>query len=485
MPPPSSDPLRDCSLAPDGSLLVGTRMLEGVCDRRAFLGAGIRFGGLGLASALGLSPLRMQGREAEGPLAPKAPHFAPKAKAVIQIFANGGPSQVDSWDPKPELLKRDGQKIPAYPGVALGSQFKFAPQGNCGTPVSEIFPELGKLVDDMAVIRSLTAEIPDHAIAAKALMTGSTQLPRPSVGAWVTYGLGTVNQNLPGFITLGGNPVHRQAAFFPGLYGGCNVEYSPDMPLAEVLSNISSQVSSPERQRAQIDFARQLNRMEAEALQRDIQLETRIQAFEIAYTMQKAAMDAFDISKETAAIREMYRFGQKGKSGKSMGPKLMVARRLVERGVRYVQITHNGWDHHQDIHDSMRNSAAEIDGPAAGLLRDLKERGLLDSTLVVWGGEIGRTVSVVGSTGKNPGRDHNGQAVCCWMAGGGIKGGIVYGATDEFGGRAVENKMQVRDLHATMLSLLGLDHRRLTFNYNGRDFRLTDNGGEVVKALLA
>lgn len=492
------DPRQRCSVTPDGTILVNTDRVDprlfGENTRRDFIHSGIRVGGMGLAAMFGLAPVNVRAEKQTngGGLAPKNPHFTGKAKAIIQIIAEGGPSTVDTWDPKPELNRNDGKKIPGYPGVALGSPFQFRKMGQAGIEVSEVFPELGKLVDEMAVIRSLYTDIPDHAIAAKMLTTGATQTSRPSLGSWVTYGLGSANPNLPGFITLGGNATYRQAAFLPGLYQGCNVNFSESLPLTEVLANITSQVSTPERQRLQIDFAKELNQMDAIALQRDIQMETRIQAFEIAFTMQKAAIEAFDISQEPKPVHEMYR-GAPGKGNAAqkgarmdgnMGAKLLVARRLVERGVRFVQVTQTGWDHHKDIGKTLQASAEGLDAPAAALLKDLKQRGLLDSTLVVWGGEIGRQPTIVGAVGT-PGRDHNGNAICAWMAGGGVKGGTVYGTTDEFGGRAVENKMHIHDLHATMLALMGLDHTKLTYNYNGRDFRLTDNEGSVVKELIA
>jgi hypothetical protein len=308
--------------------------------------------------------------------------------------------------------------------------------------------------------------------------TGSLQLPKPSWGSWVLYGLGTDNQNMPGFITLGGRPEWRQASFLPGVYQGVNVNYSSRMRLDEVLLNIRNQFASTNVQRAQLDLAQKLNRMHSATLQRDEQLEARIEAFEMAFKMQTEATDAFDVSKEPQTVRDLY-------GSTDMGAKLLVARRLVERGVRFVQVEHGGWDHHNQLDQSMRRKAGEIDSPAAALLTDLKQRGLLDETLVIWGGEFGRTVTRDRNGNENPGRDHNGRAMVSWMAGGGVKGGTVYGATDEFGARAVVNKVHVHDLHATVLHLLGFDHTRLTYRYNGRDFRFTDNYGNVVKEVIA
>ncbi|MEI6713172.1 MAG: DUF1501 domain-containing protein [Verrucomicrobiota bacterium] len=471
-----------CTFGADSSPLLHPGSISAASRRDFLIRNGIGFGGLSLASLFGLNPFDLQGGSAPvGMLSPKAGHFPAKTKAVIQIFAAGAPSTVDTWDPKPELTKNDGKKIPGYEGLALGSPFKFEKKGKSGVEVSEIFAELGNHVDEMAIIRSLYAEIPDHNIASKVLMTGSPQLNKPCLGSWSVYGLGTVNQNLPGFISLGGPAAVRQAAFLPGIYQGCNVNYDPQAPLKQILPNITSQFSTADRQREQIDLAKELNSMHAAQLQKDAQLEARIQAFEIAFKMQQEAMDAFDISKEPQSIRDMYQKG--GGKGKA-GAKLLVARRLIERGVRFVQVTVPNWDTHFDIANTIREAAETIDGPAAALLTDLKQRGLLDSTLVIWGGEFGRTPTAAAST-NGPGRDHNGRAMCAWMAGGGVRGGITYGATDEFGGRAVENKMHVHDLHATILALMGLDHTRLTYNYNGRDFRLTDNFGTVVKDLIA
>lgn len=439
-----------------------------------------------MAAMFGLNPFDLNAADGapRGPLAPKAPHFKSKVKSVIQIFAGGAPSTVDTWDPKPDLTANNEKKIPGYEGLAFGSPFKFEKKGKSGVEVCEIFPEIGKHIDDIAVIRSLFAEIPDHQIAAKMLMTGSPQLNKPSLGSWAVYGLGTENQNLPGFITLGGDSSFRQSAFLPGIYQGCNVNYNPAAPLTEILANISSQFSTPERQRHQIDLAKEMNKMHAAQLQKDAQLEARIEAFEIAFKMQKEAMDAFDVSKEPQAMRDMYEKAPGMTAKNPNGTKLLVARRLVERGVRFVQVSTGGWDTHNDVATSVRKAAEGIDGPAGALLTDLKQRGLLDSTLVIWGGEFGRTVTAGGGAGA-PGRDHNGKAMCSWMAGGGIKGGTTYGATDEFGGRAVENKMHIHDLHATILHLMGFDHTKLTYNYNGREFRLTDNFGNVVKDIIA
>ncbi len=454
-------------------------------SRREFLEkTGMGYGALCLASIL--SGTVMSGSEAlaaatgkgKSPLLPKAPHFPAKAKHVIHIFASGGPSHVDTWDPKPMLEKHADQQVPGTNGLAMPSPFKFTKHGQSGIEVSEVFPKLAEHVDDMAVIRSLWTDIPAHEVAQRFMNTGSAQLPKPSWGSWVLYGLGTENQNMPGFITLGGRPEWRQASFLPGVYQGVNVNYNPRMRLDEVLLNIRNQFVGSNVQRAQLDLAQKLNAAHAATLQRDEQLESRIEAFEMAFKMQTEATDAFDINKEPAAMRTLYGTSE-------MGAKLLVARRLVERGVRFVQVEHGGWDHHQQLEQNLRRKAGEIDSPAAALLTDLKQRGLLDETLVIWGGEFGRTVTRDRNGNDVPGRDHNGRAMVTWLAGGGVKGGTIHGATDEFGARAAVDKVHIHDLHATVLHLLGFDHTKLTYRYNGRDFRFTDNYGNVVKNVIA
>jgi hypothetical protein len=451
--------------------------------REFLLRTGMGFGAMSLASMFGVNPFLPMGAEGAAtkvvsPLSPKQPHFKAKAKAVIHIFAEGGPSQVDTWDPKPELAKYNNKTIPGHDGLAFGSPFKFTPKGKSGIECSEVFPALGECIDDMAVIRSLWTDIPAHEVAQRFMNTGSLQLPKPSVGSWVVYGLGTENQNMPGFVTIGSKPEWRQASFLPGVYQGVNVNYSKNMNLDDVILNIRSQFSPMERQRHQLDLVKQLNQMHADKLQKDAQLEARIEAFEIAFRMQTEATDAFDISKEPEEVKSLY-----GTS--DMASKFLVARRLVERGVRFVQINAGGWDHHGGLEQALRGRAADIDGPAAALIKDLKQRGLLDSTLVMWGGEFGRTVTKDQNGNATPGRDHNGRSMVTWMAGGGVKGGTVYGASDEFGARAEVNKVHIHDLHATILALLGFDHTKLTYRYNGRDFRLTDNFGQVVKDVIA
>jgi hypothetical protein len=456
--------------------------------RRQFLQRfGMGMGALGLGTWLGESLFPHSAGGAESLLSPLAPKAAPlpaKARSVIHIFAQGAPSQVDTWDYKPALAKFDGQSIPGMSGVAMASPFKFARHGKSGLEVSEVFPRLAAHVDEMAVIRSMHTDIPAHEVATVMMNTGSLRLAKPSLGAWTVYGLGTENQNMPGFISLrtgGGLPPggtqNWQSAFLPGVYQGTSVNTAANT-VEEMIQNIKNPYISLKEQRRQLDLIRQLNDIHAKNLQKDAQLEARIQAYEIAFKMQTAATDAFDISKEPANIRELY-------GASSQGRQLLIARRLVERGVRFVQVWAGGWDHHNDLEDRLRQKATEIDQPAAALLTDLKQRGLLDNTLVIWGGEFGRKPVKDRNGNDNPGRDHQNSGFSTWLAGGGVKGGIAYGQTDEFGAKAVENKVHVHDLHATILALLGFDHTKLTYRYNGRDFRLTDVYGNVVKDIIA
>jgi hypothetical protein len=454
-----------------------------ITTRRDFLmRTGMGFGALSLAAVLGVDPGLSYGASSAavpaGPLAPKKPQFPVKAKAVIHLFASGGPSQVDTWDPKPELTKYNDQTIPGHDGLAFGSPFTFTKSGKSGVEVSSAFPQLGTVIDEIAVVRSLWTDIPAHEVASRFMHTGSLQLPKPSMGSWLVYGLGSENQNMPGFITLGGSPEWRQSSFLPGVFQGCNVNYNTKMDLDDVIMNIKNQFTPPDRQRRELDFVKTLNGIHAKNLQFDAQLEARIESFEMAFKMQSEATDAFDISKESDAARDLY-----GRT--EVGAKLLIARRLVERGVRFVQVDVGGWDHHGNLAVALKAKAGEIDGPAAALIKDLKDKGMLDSTLILWGGEFGRTVTRDRNGNASPGRDHNGRAMVAWMAGGGVKGGTAYGSTDEFGSRAVENKVHIHDLHATIMQLMGFDHTKLTYRYNGRDFRFTDNFGNVVKDLIA
>jgi hypothetical protein len=417
-------------------------------------------------------------------LAPKLPPFPAKAKRVIHIFAAGAPSHVDTWDPKPALAQYDGQPIPGGRGVAMASPFKFQRCGRSGIEVSEVFPKIAEHVDDLAIIRSMYTDIPAHEIATVMMNTGSRQIAKPSLGSWSLYGLGTENQNMPGFISLhsgGGLPPggtqNWGSAFLPGVYQGTSINTSSDS-VDRMIENIRSPYVSGTEQRRQLDLIQQLNELHAQDLQKDAQLEARIQAYEIAFKMQAAASDAFNLDKEPANIREMY-------GNTAQGRQMLIARRLLECGVRFVQVWAGGWDHHQDIDKKLPETARQIDQPLGAFLTDLKQRGLLDSTLVIWGGEFGRTPTKDRNGNANPGRDHNAKGFSLWLAGGGVKGGTIFGATDEFGAAAVENPVHIHDLHATILRLLGFDHTKLTYRYNGRDFRLTDVSGSIVQGVLA
>lgn len=441
--------------------------------RRDFLNNfGWGVGGLSLATLFGIDPVTV---EAISPLVQKQTHFPVKAKSVIQLFASGAPSHVDTFDYKPELQKRDGQK--GDYGNLLASPFNFPQFGKSGLHISEVWSKLGQHADNMAIINSMQTDVPDHGIAAKMFNTGSTQLPKPSLGSWLTYGLGSLNQNMPSFISLNGAPEWRQCAFLPGMFQGCNVQYRTGMRAEEILSNIRSEFSTLDRQRRQIEFSKFLSHQHMSKLQQDTQLEARIESFETAFKMQTEATDAFDVNKEPENIKDLYGRNEEGN-------KMIVARRLVERGVRFVQVNVGGYDHHNDIKTAMTNTAMRYDTAFSGLLTDLKQRGLLDTTLVIWGGEFGRTVTAGGGAGA-PGRDHNGKAFSVWMAGGNIKGGQRYGETDETGGKSVKDIVHIHDLHATILHLMGFDHTKLTYNYNGREFRLTDNFGNVIKEIIA
>jgi hypothetical protein len=457
-----------------------------IVTRRQFLErTGTGFGALSLAGLVGQAYFGTTELHASSlnPLSPKQGHFPAKAKRVIHVFAQGAPSHVDTWDPKPALAKYEDKEIPVGNGTALPSPYTFTKKGKSGIEVSEVFPRIGEHIDNLAVIRSMHTNIPSHEVATVMMNTGSLRLAKPSVGSWVVYGLGSENQNMPGYISLrpGGMPPggtqNWQSAFLPGVFQGTSIN-TQITDINEIIQNIRNQYSSIKEQRRQLDFVHKLNAIHSQNLQKDAQLEARLEAFEMAFKMQTEATDAFDITKESQATRDKY-----GNSGQ--GRQMLIARRLLERGVRFVQVWAGGWDHHQDLEVRLRQRATEIDGPLAAFMADLKERGLFDSTLIIWGGEFGRTVTRDRNGGGEPGRDHNSRAFSTWLAGGGVRGGTVYGATDEFGAAAVENKVHIHDLHATVLHMLGFDHTKLTYRYNGRDFRLTDNFGNVVKNIIA
>ncbi|MBI1900035.1 MAG: DUF1501 domain-containing protein [Planctomycetia bacterium] len=457
---------------------------------------GTGLGMLGLAGLMfddGLLAAADATKAPGSPLAPKAPHFPPRVKHVIHVYLNGGPSQLDTFDPKPLLKKHEGQTLPGGnltterpTGAAMPSPYTFKKYGQAGIEVSEIFEKTAAHVDDLCFIRSMHANTPNHEQSMRLMNCGDERLPRPSLGAWINYGLGTENQNLPGFIAMcPGLPVadvsNWRSAFLPGIFQGTHID-TRQTTVEKLLENIKNPAVSRVDQRRQLDLLAELNRRHQQPRAEDAALEARIQSFELAYRMQMAATEAFDFASEPDHVRKMY--------GETVQARqLLIARRLVERGVRFVQCYHGDvqpWDSHNDLEKNHRNLAGECDQAIAALLADLKQRGLFDETLVICGGEFGRTPAVELTNGKpGGGRDHNHWGFTIFLAGGGIKGGHVHGATDEFGYRAVEKLVHVHDLHATILHLLGFDHTKLTYRHAGRDFRLTDVSGEVVREILA
>jgi len=471
--------------------------------RRDFLKrAGSGCGLLALASLLDQQRLLAApvATPAAGPLAPHPGHFPSKVKSVIWLFMNGGPSQVDTWDYKPELAKHDGQELKDFDkdtgffvdqvGPIMKSPFQFQRQGKSGTWVSEIFPHIGKHVDDMAFIHSCFTETNNHSPALFQINTGMSRMGFPSVGSWVTYGLGTESQNLPAFVvmydTLGrglpkGYAQNWGAGFLPGVYQGTALK-AQGAPIDNLLRGAGK---GEAQQRAQLDLLAKLNGRRLQQTGPDAELAARIESFELAYRMQMAAPDALDFSKEPEAIQKLY--GVDDPRCTHFAKQCLMARRMVERGVRFVQIYSGGeeneksWDGHSNIAANHRQFAGETDMPIGALLTDLKQRGLLDSTLLICCGEFGR-LPIVQKGGT--GRDHNPHAFTTWLAGGGVKGGVHYGETDELGHKAAVNRVSVNDLHATVLHLLGIDHEKLTYRFNGRNFRLTDVAGNVVKDII-
>lgn len=465
-------------------------------------------GGFGMLALAGL--LQQEGAHAQQsawrapdparPLAPRSGHHAAKAKRIIWLFINGGPSHVDTWDYKPELIRRDGQEIPNFDrntgffrdqvGPIMRSPFRFHPHGQSGKYVSDIFPNLARHVDKMAFIHSLWTDSNNHSPALLKINTGFTRMGFPCAGSWVTYGLGSESQNLPSFVvmydTLGrglpkGYSQNWGAGFLPSIYQGTALK-----PQGAPIDNLIRPGDlTDQQQRNQLDLMARLNRRQLERRPGDTELAARIETFELAYRMQIAAPEAIDITRETTQTQRLY--GIDNPRCQHFAKQCLIARRMVERGVRFVQIYSGGeenersWDGHMNIASNHIGFAGETDQPIAALLTDLEHRGLLDETLVVWGGEFGRLPLVQrGGTG----RDHNPHAFTYWLAGGGVKAGYSHGATDEIGHRAVEDRVSVHDLHATILHLIGLDHLRLTYRYQGRDFRLTDVHGEVVREVI-
>jgi hypothetical protein len=489
-----------------------TRSQTPLSRRHLLAKAGCGFGLLGLASllqdegVLGTAMAEGLGARATNPLAPQPPHFPATAKRVIWVFVNGGPSQVDTWDYRPELTKWDGKSIKEFApefsnttgffkdavGNLMQSPFQFTPRGQCGKMVSSIFPHLGEHVDKMAFIHSGYTESNNHSPALFAMNTGLARMGFPCVGSWVTYGLGSESRDLPAFVVMSdpkgrglpkGHAANWSAGFLPGVYQGTHLR-----PTGEAIDNLSRPASiSGDSQRRQLDLLSRLNQPHRDAYAAESDLAARIESFELAYRMQQAAPETLDLATEPEHIQKLYGIGDE--KCDHFARQCLMARRLVERGVRFVQIYSGGmenqrsWDGHNDIKGNHQQFADETDRPVAGLLTDLAQRGLLDETLVIWCGEFGRLP--IAQTGAAPGRDHNPHCFSAWFAGGGVKGGVSYGESDEIGYKAAVNRVHLNDLHATILHLLGVDHQRLTYRYQGRDFRLTDVAGEVIRPILA
>ncbi len=461
----------------------------------------LRHSGIGLGAIALNNLLRgnaLAGASADGFTGSVPTHFPPTAKRVIHLFMNGGPSHVDTFDHKPALEQFDGKtagldelKTERPTGNVMRSPFAFEKYGERGLPVSELFQRTAAHVDDMCVVHSMYADVPNHEPSLLLMNCGEARLIRPALGSWVTYGLGSANENLPAFVAMcpGGYPIKEsqnwQNGFLPGKYQGTHVD-PRHASVERLIENIRGRSVAPPDQREQLDLLMKWNRAHAEQRPEDPRLDSRIESFELAYRMQSEASEAFDVSRESKQTLEMY-------GGSEFARGALIARRLVERDVRFVQLyTGAGqpWDSHDDIHIAHRNVAGLVDQAIAALLSDLKRTGLLEDTLVIWGGEFGRTPVVElpkegSNQGKMNGRDHNHYGFTMWMAGGGVAAGTTVGATDELGFKAVENRVHVHDLHATILRLLGYDHKRLTYRYAGRDFRLTDVHGRIVDEMIA
>ena len=418
-----------------------------------------------------------------GPLAPKAPHFAPRAKRVIFLCMRGGPSHVDTFDYKPKLMAASGA-----PGIRpgtklLGSKWKFAQRGRSGLWISDLFPNVANHADQLCLLRSMQTDLPAHPQAFLEMHTGSFQFVRPSLGAWTLYGLGTENENLPGFVTLtppaaSGGAQNYGSSFLPAIYQGTRLGADNRPIEGAEIRDLKSPLNTTV-QRAELDLLQTLNRETLRLDRSNPDVEGVIESFELAFRMQKEMPQVMDLSRESNATKKLY--GVDDALTADFGRKCLLARRFAEAGVRFVEIAHGEWDQHFNLTDALGANCRSVDQPIAALLTDLKQRGLLEDTLVIWGGEFGRTPHAQGDDG----RDHNNKGFTMWMAGGGVKGGFAHGRTDDYGYEAVEDKVHVHDLHATILHLLGLDHERLTYRYAGRDFRLTDVHGNVVKEILA
>lgn len=453
----------------------------------------VGFGHMALSAMLGQ---QANAEQSGGTLAAQLPPVMPRAKRIVFLFMKGGPSHVDTFDPKPLLDRDHGKPLPfdlprvtfAKQGNLLRSPWRFRRHGESGLPVSELFPHVAQHIDDLCILRSVHGTNPAHGGAALKLHTGSDQFVRPSMGAWVTYGLGTENQNLPAFVTICPTLAHGGvnnwgAAFLPAHCQGTPIGNASQPVSSAMVKHIHNRHLSSDQQRRQLALIRAMNQDHLDSIGRSQALEGRLNSFELAFRMQAAMPEAQDLSQESEATQQLY--GINSPITEDFGRQCLMARRFLERGVRFVQVTHSDsevqWDQHSNLHQGHTKNAAEVDKPIAGFLADLKARGLLEDTLVLWGGEFGRTPTAQGTNG----RDHNPHGFTMWMAGGGVKGGIAYGATDDYGYYAQVDRMHVHDLHATLLHLLGLDHEQLTFRYAGRDFRLTDVAGQVATDIIA
>ena len=423
-----------------------------------------------------------EGKRPVSPLTPKKAHFPGKAKRVIFACMRGGPSHVDTFDHKPELTTNNGKKISGR--TIMESPWKFTPRGESGLPISELFPKLSQHADDLCLLNGMYGDVPAHPQAFVQLHTGSFQFVRPSMGSWILYGLGSENENLPGFISLSpparvGGAQNYGSAFLPALYQGTAIG-SLGRPIKDAnLQNLGSNRLPRNLQRRQIDFIQEMNRDLKVQQGDDSRIDGVIKSYELAFRMQSAVPEVMELSRESDQIKELYGIGNPQTD--DFGRQCLLARRLAESGVRFIELGHGNWDQHNSLRKNLVKNCTGIDQPIAALLQDLRERGMLEETLVIWGGEFGRTPHVK----KQDGRDHNHQGFTFWMAGGGIKGGLRFGATDENGIAAVENRTHFHDLHATILHQLGLDHEQLTYRYAGRDFRLTDVHGRVLKDIIA
>lgn len=421
----------------------------------------------------------------QNPLAPRSPHFAARAKRVIFLCMSGGPSHVDTFDYKPQLTKDHGKRG-KYGGSLLRSPWDFRQRGQSGLWISDLFPEVAQHADELTLIRSMQCDQPVHPGAMTQMHTGTAQFIRPSLGAWTLYGLGTENDNLPGFVSLSAPPSgagNYGSAFLPAIYGGSKIgrggRAGRFMASGESVPDIKNSRLDKQQQKLQLDFIQALNREKLARTPQQAGVEGIIESYELAFRMQDALPSVMDLSSESESTLKLY--GADAGPTEEFGKQCLLARRFAEAGVRFVEITHSGWDQHTNLTDGHKTRAEACDRPIAGLLQDLKHRDLLKDTLVIWGGEFGRTPAAQGSDGRN----HNNKGYTTWMAGGGVKGGFSYGATDEHGYEAVENPCHIHDWHATILHLLGLDHQQLTYRYAGRDFRLTDVHGDVLHDILA